>query len=311
MRGSARYQSRPSRGPRGRGEVSGRSPTHSTRSRATASPLTETGPRARVIDLVTTWQNGMGRSRRRHAANSTFAKRFTVTRSVAECSTGSLTRIDPEGSRRPPPRAAIARKEFVEGRRFALPVGRAAHRAQGLRRAAVPRAAHLRPPARRTRVPRLPAGGRRTGARALLGASRPVHARHRLDRRGSAGRPPARRGSPRDLRPPRRGDRRAALSGRRDRRSPSPRRARRERRRVHVVDLAAAYTLGTRPGSFRRRVFERLSSQDRLAAARMRARFTGASENEALAKFDPAAVRLWGTGRRIKGFWDRLRGKRS
>lgn len=79
---------------------------------------------------------------------------------------------------------------------------------------------------------------------------------------------------------------------------------------VHVVDLAAAYALGPRPSSFRRRVFARLSSQDRLAAARMRARFTGASENDALAKFDPAAVRLWGAGRRIKGFWDRLRGKR-
>ena len=80
---------------------------------------------------------------------------------------------------------------------------------------------------------------------------------------------------------------------------------------VHVVDLAAAYVLGPRPSLFRRRVFERLSSQDRLAAARMRARFTGGSENEALRTVDPAAVRLWGTGRRIKGFWDRLRRKRA
>jgi hypothetical protein len=80
---------------------------------------------------------------------------------------------------------------------------------------------------------------------------------------------------------------------------------------VHVVDLAAAYLLGTRPSSFRRRVFERLCAQDRLAAARMRGRFTGASEGEALAGVDPAAVRLWGTGRRIKGFWDWLRGKRA
>lgn len=80
---------------------------------------------------------------------------------------------------------------------------------------------------------------------------------------------------------------------------------------VHVVDLAAAYVLGERPGSLRRRVFERFRAQDRLAAARMRARFTGGSEHEALATVDPAAVRLWGTGRRIKGFWDRLRRKRA
>jgi hypothetical protein len=80
---------------------------------------------------------------------------------------------------------------------------------------------------------------------------------------------------------------------------------------VHVVDLAAAYLLGARPSSFRRRVFERLCAQDRLAAARMRARFTGTSEVDALAAIDPAAVRRWGAGRRIKGLWDRLRGKRA
>jgi hypothetical protein len=80
---------------------------------------------------------------------------------------------------------------------------------------------------------------------------------------------------------------------------------------VHVVDLAAAYVLGPKPSSLRRRVFERLRAQDRLAAARMRARFTGGSEDQALAEVDPAAVRLWETGRRIKGFWDRLRGKRA
>jgi hypothetical protein len=80
---------------------------------------------------------------------------------------------------------------------------------------------------------------------------------------------------------------------------------------VHVVDLAAACVLGPRPSSLRRSVFERLRAQDRLAAARMRARFTGQSENEALAEIDPAAVRLWGAGRRIKALWDRLRGKRA
>lgn len=80
---------------------------------------------------------------------------------------------------------------------------------------------------------------------------------------------------------------------------------------VHVVDFAAAYVLAPRPTPLSRRVFERLCAQDRLAAARMRARFTGASEDAALAELDPTAVRLWGAGRRLKAFWDRLRGKRA
>jgi hypothetical protein len=80
---------------------------------------------------------------------------------------------------------------------------------------------------------------------------------------------------------------------------------------VHVVDLAAAYVLGPRPGPWRRRIFDRLRAQDRLAAARMRARFTGRSEREALARLDPRSVRLWGLGRRVKAVWDRLRGKRA
>jgi hypothetical protein len=78
---------------------------------------------------------------------------------------------------------------------------------------------------------------------------------------------------------------------------------------VHVVDLAMAHVLGPRPGWLRRRLFERLIAQDRLSAARMRARFTGGSEDAALAAIDPAARRLWRAGRRIKGFWDRLRGR--
>ena len=78
---------------------------------------------------------------------------------------------------------------------------------------------------------------------------------------------------------------------------------------VHVVDLAAAYVLGPRPGPIRRRIFRRLAAHDRLAAARMRARFTGSSEEDALSAVDPEAVRLWGAGRRVKAAWDRLRGK--
>jgi len=82
-----------------------------------------------------------------------------------------------------------------------------------------------------------------------------------------------------------------------------------EKGEVHVVDLAMAYVLGSRPGWLRRRLFERLIAQDRLSAARMRARFTGRSEDAALAALDPAARRLWKVGRRIKGLWDRLRGR--
>jgi hypothetical protein len=80
---------------------------------------------------------------------------------------------------------------------------------------------------------------------------------------------------------------------------------------VHVVDLAAAYVAGVAPSGWRKRIFDRLRAQDRLAAARMRARFTGRSEAEALAQLDPGTVRLWGVGRRIKAAWDRLRGKRA
>lgn len=79
---------------------------------------------------------------------------------------------------------------------------------------------------------------------------------------------------------------------------------------VHVVDLAAAYVLPASAGWWRRSVFARLVAQDRLAAARMRARFTGGSEEQALAGLDPRSVRLWGIGRRVKRVWDRLRGKR-
>jgi hypothetical protein len=80
---------------------------------------------------------------------------------------------------------------------------------------------------------------------------------------------------------------------------------------VHLVDLAVAHVLGPRPGVLRRRLFARLSGQDLLSAARMRARFTGRSEAEALAAIDPAVRRLWKAGRGIKAFWDRLRGKRA
>jgi hypothetical protein len=80
---------------------------------------------------------------------------------------------------------------------------------------------------------------------------------------------------------------------------------------VKVVDFAAALVLGPRPAWMRRRVFARFCAQDDLAAARMRARFTGRSEGEALSSIDPTTVRLWASGRRIKGLWDCLRGRRD
>ena len=70
---------------------------------------------------------------------------------------------------------------------------------------------------------------------------------------------------------------------------------------VHVVDLAAAVAGGP--------FFDRAAAQDRLAAARMRARFTGRSEDEALAGLDPGSGALWRRGRAAKRFWNRLRGK--
>lgn len=81
--------------------------------------------------------------------------------------------------------------------------------------------------------------------------------------------------------------------------------------KVHIVDLAAAYVRPPRAGALSRRVFARLRAQDLLNAARMRARFTGVSEDDLLATLDPESVRRWANGRRVKTFWDRLRGKRA
>ena len=70
---------------------------------------------------------------------------------------------------------------------------------------------------------------------------------------------------------------------------------------VHVVDLAAAVSGGP--------FLARAAAQDRLAAARIRARFTGRSEEEALAALDPESVAMWRRGRAAKRLWNRLRGK--
>jgi len=77
---------------------------------------------------------------------------------------------------------------------------------------------------------------------------------------------------------------------------------------VHVVDLAAAWVLGDRPGRIRRRLFEHFRESDRFAVARLRARFAGEDRAAAVAVADPA-VRAWHRrARRVKWIWDKLRG---
>jgi hypothetical protein len=78
---------------------------------------------------------------------------------------------------------------------------------------------------------------------------------------------------------------------------------------VFVVDLATAIVATPESFPWRRALFERMKAQDRVAAARLRARFTGRPEREALASLDPSAVRRHAAGRRVKALWDALRGK--
>lgn len=81
--------------------------------------------------------------------------------------------------------------------------------------------------------------------------------------------------------------------------------------RVFVVDLATAWVLGRRPGPVRRRLFARFRESDRVNLARMRARFTGGDVEAAVASVSPAAERWHRRGRRVKGWLDSLRGRRS
>ena len=77
---------------------------------------------------------------------------------------------------------------------------------------------------------------------------------------------------------------------------------------VWVVDLAAAWVLGRRPGALRRRLFAHFREADRFALARLRARFTGGDREAAVRGADPK-VRAWHRrARRVKWVWDRLRG---
>jgi hypothetical protein len=82
-------------------------------------------------------------------------------------------------------------------------------------------------------------------------------------------------------------------------------------RSVHLVDLATALVLGRRPGRFRRAAFARLAAQDLVALARMRARWTGRDEAAAIAAVGKEAAAWYARGRRLRRFWDRLRGRRA
>ncbi len=77
-----------------------------------------------------------------------------------------------------------------------------------------------------------------------------------------------------------------------------------------LVDLAMAWRLGERPWRWRRALFARFRDADRVALARMRARFTGGDMDEAIAAVGPEAAAWHRRGRRVKAWFDRLRGKR-
>lgn len=78
---------------------------------------------------------------------------------------------------------------------------------------------------------------------------------------------------------------------------------------VYLVDLATAVCLGERPGYARSWLFARLRASDRLALERQRSRFCGAQEQEWQAAADPRAVVWHRRARRLKGAFDRLRGR--
>ncbi len=79
---------------------------------------------------------------------------------------------------------------------------------------------------------------------------------------------------------------------------------------VRLVDLATSWVLGERPGRLRRAVFERLAAQDLVALARLRARWTGRDETEAIAAVGSDAAARYARWRRMRRAWDRLRGRR-
>lgn len=77
---------------------------------------------------------------------------------------------------------------------------------------------------------------------------------------------------------------------------------------VWVIDLATAWVAGRRPGRLRRRLFEHFRASDLFALARLRARFVGEDAAGAVASTGASAVAWHRRARRLKWYWDRLRG---
>jgi hypothetical protein len=80
---------------------------------------------------------------------------------------------------------------------------------------------------------------------------------------------------------------------------------------VHVIDLATAMLLGERPSRVRRGLFARLCDQDRVAVARMEARFRGEDIDEAVDAVGERAASWHRRGRRVKSMLRRLKGRRG
>jgi len=80
---------------------------------------------------------------------------------------------------------------------------------------------------------------------------------------------------------------------------------------VHLIDFAAAWDFGPSPGPIGRALFTRLKDVDRVAMARIEARFLGLPEHEAVvAAAGPRAARRHARGRKLKEAWNFLRGRR-
>lgn len=82
-----------------------------------------------------------------------------------------------------------------------------------------------------------------------------------------------------------------------------------EDERLWLVDFVTAISLGDRPGRWRRWRFDWACRMDHIAACRMRCRALGLDEKETLEKADLPGLAVWKAGRRLKSFWNRLRGR--
>jgi len=81
-------------------------------------------------------------------------------------------------------------------------------------------------------------------------------------------------------------------------------------RNVTLVDFATAFTLGDDPGPLRSRLFKRLALQDEISFVRLRAHLTGGGAESAVSELGEDAVAVNRRNRRIKMWFDRLRGRR-